>query len=240
MVLTESSSQSRSQSRLSSLLTHAEQVLNKQKIRTHTHASGSTIGDKVKQYLGPRIVNGVVQDTAIQLFNTMHWQLREKLSEVIWMTVHRALGRSLTESLTPSVTESVSEVLNAALRLQLTRECTHVLTRSLTLTLTPALGVILSRAITRAPQADYYCYLCKNPLDNFPEKPAFFHLDPPAGSDPATPYCQACKDYNEHEYYVDYYAAYYARYYGGKCNHRNARITSFSFILISLSSLLLL
>lgn len=175
--------------------------------------SGDRIAEKLVLYMTPMITNGVVHDTAAQTQNSLHVLLHESLSNQLHGDISASLLESLTPSLTTSISESQVELLSVTLRNQLTREATHVLTKSLTLVLTPALSLVLTRSLTRSPHADYYCHLCNNPPENFPEKPALFHNPAPEGADPDKPYCLSCAQSKEHDYYLDYYSSYYSRYY---------------------------
>ena len=175
--------------------------------------SGDRIAEKLVLYMTPMITNGVVHDTAAQTQNSLHVLLHESLSNKLHEDISKSLIDSLTPSLTTSISESQVELLSVTLRNQLTREATHVLTKSLTLILTPALSLVLTRSLTRSPHADYYCHLCNNPPENFPEKPALFHNPAPEGADPDKPYCLSCAQSKEHDFYLDYYSGYYSKYF---------------------------
>jgi len=189
--------------------------------------SGGSITDKIKAYLGPMLIHGIIHDAGTQLMNSLHVLLHESLSNQI----HADLSQSLIDALTPSLISSISQsqvdMLSVALRTQLTREATHALTRSLTMLLTPSLTITLTRSLTRSPHADYYCHLCNNPVPL--EQPAFFNLEPPANADPDAPYCLSCAHSQEHEYYLDYYAGYYSRYYASYYSYYYSRFYSRKF-----------
>lgn len=175
--------------------------------------SGSSITEQITSHLTPQLTNGIAADSSAQLSSSLHTLLHESLSDRLHAGLSKTLTDSLTTSLTASISESQVSLLSVMLRDQLTRDSTAVLTKSLNLLLTPALSLVLTRSLTRSPQSDYYCHLCSNPQANFPDKPAEFHMSPPPGANPSTPYCISCAESKAHEYYLDYYSAYYARYY---------------------------
>lgn len=142
--------------------------------------------------LGDRVVEATTDSGSEVLFHALSQALGSNLMHSLNTTCTRKLTRSMTELLTVKLTDSLGGALLGSVSDPYVDVATRLLVHGLVPSLSVATATTVTKAMSRHPQEDYFCWYCKE----------------------RQVYCRFCKESAENDHYVDYYAAYFSRYYG--------------------------
>jgi len=170
-----------------SYMTHAMSLTATQRARGGDAAGNpmAMVGESVQSAVSRPMVD------SIQLAS------QDNLMHGVNRTLSRETARRLTLALHNSLTSKISRLVSFGLHRSLPHLITHYVTRPAVPMLSHTIAMVVSHAMSRRSEDDYFCHFCLK--------------------SPAHIFCKYCEGsmhvHTNLEHYVQYFTAYYSKYY---------------------------